>query len=57
MLLLMMNSNRAKPNTRIRQLGKVNASWGLPTFIMILVLISGSSPRWISLISVSSKPS
>ena len=57
MLLLMMNSNRARPTPSLGSWQKSKASCGLPTFIMILTGISGITPRWTSDTSVSSKPS
>ena len=57
MLLLMMNSKRAKPTPWLGNCAKSNANCGLPTFIMILVAISGMVPRDTSVTSISSNPS
>ncbi|MOA07239.1 hypothetical protein D3C78_1269260 [compost metagenome] len=57
MLLLMMNSTRARPTPALGSWAKSKASWGLPTFIMILVEISGIAPRCTSVTSVSIRPS
>ncbi len=45
MLLLMMNSRRARPTPSLGSWAKSKASCGLPTFIMILVGDLGISPR------------
>ena len=57
MLLLMMNSSRARPTPELGICAKSKASCGLPTFIMILIGQYGMSPRFTSLTSVSSRPS
>ncbi|CFN66358.1 Uncharacterised protein [Bordetella pertussis] len=57
MLLLMMNSRRARPTPALGICAKSNASCGLPTFIMILTSIGGISPRRTSSTSVSIRPS
>ena len=41
----------------VGQLGEVEGQLGLPTFIMILVLMAGISPRCTSVTSVSIRPS